>query len=82
MAGFRVRLAEPGDADALARMANVFDAEDMGAESLQPFTARGVARDMIGPDAVLKTFVADTGDRLAGFTNHLSTSIYRCDWRP
>lgn len=71
MPGFRVRLAEPGDAAALAHMANVFDAEDMGADSLQPFTATIVLRDMIGPDAVLKTFVADAGDRLAGFTNHL-----------
>lgn len=71
MAGFRVRLAEPGDAEALATMANVFDAEDMGADSLQPFTPVSVLRDMIGPDAVLKTFVADAGDRLAGFTNHL-----------
>jgi len=71
MARFRIRLAEAADAETLARMANVFDAEDMGAESLQPFTPATVMRDMIGPDAVLKTLVADAGGRLVGFTNHL-----------
>jgi GNAT superfamily N-acetyltransferase len=71
MTGFSIRRVTAADAEALVRMANDFDAEDMGAETLRPFTVANVTRDMIGPDATLTTNVAVAGDRLAGFTNHL-----------
>lgn len=71
MADLSIRRATPADAGALVIMANDFDAEDMGAETLRPFTVANVSRDMIGPDATLTTNVAVVGDRLAGFTNHL-----------
>lgn len=71
MTGFSIRRVTAADAEALVRMANDFDAEDMGAETLRPFTVSNVTRDMIGPDATLTTNVAVAGHRLAGFTNHL-----------
>jgi len=71
MGGFSIRRATPADAAALVVMANDFDAEDMGAETLRPFTVANVTRDMIGPDAILTTNLAVSGHRLAGFTNHL-----------
>ncbi len=73
MAEFSIRAATPPDAAALALMANDFDAEDMGAETLRPFNVTNVMRDMIGPDATLTTNLAVSGGRLVGFTNHLAS---------
>lgn len=66
-----IRALAEADAAAVAAMANDFDAEDLGAASIAPFTVATVRRDMLGPAAVLACIVAEAEGVPVGYATHL-----------